>query len=162
MHRLICWYHRLFDQTLKRPVILTGDRDSLTAYQWNQKVGNLGEELARRFLWSRGLKVLYQRYRAPGGGEVDIVARDRKTLVFCEVKTRTSTSLGRPADAVNLEKRRLITRGANRWLKELGFIPENYRFDIVEVVLRANAVPEINHLKDQFHPETRLERGLVE
>lgn len=119
-------------------------------------IGALGEHLAAQWLRSHGRKVLYRNYRAPGGGEVDIVARHRKTLTFVEVKTRTSTEWGRPADAVDAEKQKLILRGASAWLRMLDDaqnIPT--RCDIVEVVLRDGEKPEIQVIEAAFREERR-------
>jgi len=77
--------------------------------------------------------VLHHNYRAPKGGEVDLVCRDRDILVFVEVKTRTSEAFGTPAEAVTTSKQHLIARGALAWLKLLGNPDIHFRFDIVEV-----------------------------
>lgn len=117
-------------------------------------IGAWGEHLAAKWLHRHGRKVLYRNYRAPGGGEVDIVARHRKTLTFVEVKTRTSTEWGRPADAVDADKQKLILRGANAWLRMLDdpqSIPT--RCDIVEVILREGAKPEIQVIEAAFRVE---------
>ena len=119
-------------------------------------IGAWGEHLAAQWLHKHGRKVLYRNYRAPGGGEVDIVARHRKTLTFVEVKTRTSTEWGRPADAVDAEKQKLILRGASAWLRMLDDaqkIPT--RCDIVEVVLRDGEKPEIQVIEGAFREERR-------
>ena len=149
------WFYRFIDQQLKRPVDL-GERDQLEGGQWNRKIGDLGEDLACKALWAGGKKVLYRQFTAPGGGEIDIVVRDRKTLVFCEVKTRTSKKFGRPADAVDYKKRRLITRGANAWIQELGFVPAVFRFDIIEVILIEGKLPEIRMIENAFQAAPRL------
>ncbi|MDD5349773.1 MAG: YraN family protein [Chthoniobacteraceae bacterium] len=96
-------------------------------------LGRRGERIAARHLRRLGYKVLYRNYRAPNGGEVDIVCRDRDTLVFVEVKTRTSDAFGAPAEAVTPSKQRLIARGALAWLRLLGNPDIYYRFDIVEI-----------------------------
>lgn len=126
------------------------------AEQWNKTIGDLGEDLARRWIWTRGMKVLFRQFKAKGGGEVDIVVRDGEVLVFCEVKTRTSTQFGRPADAVDREKQQLITRGANAWIQELGFLPLLFRFDILEVILSDGEIPVINHIPNAFQSAPRL------
>ena len=96
-------------------------------------MGSRGERIAERHLRRIGYKVLYRNYRAPGGGEVDLVCRDADTLVFVEVKTRTSEEFGAPAEAVTRSKQHLIARGALAWLKLLGNPDILFRFDIVEV-----------------------------
>jgi len=155
VHFPIVWYYRFLDQTLHRAIRLDGE-EPVEAGRWNQNIGDLGEDLARRWLWAHGIKVLYRQFSAKGGGEVDIVARDGDVLVFCEVKTRTSTEFGRPADAVDREKQKLITRGANAWIQELGFIPLLFRFDIIEVILTDGKVPVINHIPNAFQAAPRL------
>ncbi|MCX6966503.1 MAG: YraN family protein [Verrucomicrobia bacterium] len=96
-------------------------------------LGYRGEQIAARHLRRIGYKVLYRNFRAPKGGEVDLVCRDGDTLVFVEVKTRSSEAFGAPAEAVTRAKQRLITRGALAWLKLLGSPDILFRFDIVEV-----------------------------
>lgn len=101
--------------------------------------------------------MLYRNFRPKGGGEVDLVLRDipENTLVFAEVKTRTSDGEGRPADAVNRAKEELIARGARAWLRLLDRPEVNFRFDIVEVVL-GDGEPRINVIKSAFLlPEER-------
>jgi putative endonuclease len=78
------------------------------------RTGRLGERLAARHLRRNGYKVLYRNFRPPHGGEIDIVCREKKTLVFVEVKTRSADGLGRPADAVDAEKEEALIRGAQR------------------------------------------------
>lgn len=100
-------------------------------------LGRYGEEVAARFLRENGCKILYRNFRAPGGGEVDIVCRDRAaaTLVFVEVKTRSTGQFGAPAEAVDASKQHLIARGALAWLRLLDHPAILFRFDIVEVML---------------------------
>jgi len=129
-----------------------------TAFQhWRGKIeaphivlGQLGEKLAAEHLRKHGHKILFRNFRAPHGGEVDIVCRDKphNELVFVEVKTRSSEDFGRPFDAVNRKKRRLILRGAMTWLKMLDMPDITFRFDVVEVVM--TTPPEIRHLENAF------------
>lgn len=114
-------------------------------------IGAWGEHLAVKWLRRNGRKLLYRNYRAPGGGEVDIVARHKKLLTFIEVKTRTSTDRGRPADAVTADKQKLILRGASAWLRMLDEsqnIPT--RCDVVEVILRHGEKPQIQIIEGAF------------
>ncbi len=108
------------------------------------ELGRRGEQAAAKHLRRRGWKVLYRNFRAPDGGEVDLICRDGVALVFAEVKTRSRASeLSRPADNVTPEKERLIARGALAWLRMLGDPDIEFRFDIVEVILRDDDVAEI-------------------
>lgn len=99
---------------------------------------------------SRGVKVLYRNFRAAQGGEVDIVAREDDLLLFTEVKTRTSTKFGRPLDAVNRAKQKLIRRGANEWLRLLGTRDIPWRFDVIEVILLEGEKPKVNRVENVF------------
>lgn len=114
------------------------------------EIGRLGERLAAEWLRTRGRKVLYRNFRGPFRGEVDIVARHGQVLTFVEVKTRTSTAFGRPADAVTRDKQRLIRRGGLEWLRLLGNPKIRSRFDIVEVLLISGAPPEFNVIENAF------------
>ncbi|MCX6976077.1 MAG: YraN family protein, partial [Verrucomicrobia bacterium] len=97
----------------------------------------------------QGYKILYANYRAPHGGEVDLVCREKatSTLVFTEVKTRRSLEYGAPSEAVNREKQRLISRGALAWLRLLDHPDIYFRFDIVEVVFE-HEEPTFNLIKN--------------
>lgn len=106
----------------------------------SHRLGRRGEKLAAKHLRREGFKVLYRNFRAPRGGEVDIVCRDGDELVFVEVKTRSSRDYGSPASAVNREKQALIARGALAWLRLLDNPDIVFRFDIVEVVINAAGV----------------------
>lgn len=116
----------------------------------SMELGRLGEDLARAWLQKRGWRILYRNYRPKRGGEVDIVARDRDTLVFVEVKTRSSIRFGNPSDAVDEEKQRLVIRGAWDWLRRLGHPDIFYRFDIIEVIAQDGKPPEVNHIPNAF------------
>lgn len=82
---------------------------------------------------------------------MDIVCRDRscETLVFVEVKTRRTRDYGDPSAAVNLDKQKLIARGALAWLRLLGRDDVPFRFDIVEVVVSDEAT-EFNVIRNAF------------
>ena len=91
--------------------------------------------------------MLYRNFRPDNGGEIDLVCREKKTLVFIEVKTRAPEGLGRPADAVDPAKEEALMRGAQAWLRLLGNPDIPVRLDIVEVILGAGR-PEITHTRD--------------
>lgn len=113
-------------------------------------IGRWGEHLAARWLTRHGRKVLYHNFRAPRGGEVDIVARHGDTLTFSEVKTRTSSAWGRPGEAVTAQKQQLILRGAQAWLKQLHNPNIKTRCDVIEVVLRDGELPDIQIIEGAF------------
>ena len=123
-------------------------------------IGRRGEDVAARWLWVNGCKVLYRNYRGPNDGEVDIVCRHKNVLAFVEVKTRTSTAFGRPAQAVTLEKQALILRGASAWLRLLGCPDIPWRYDVVEVLLIPGHKPQLNWIRAAFNTD-ELARGLL-
>jgi putative endonuclease len=113
------------------------------------ELGAYGELLAAKALRKRGYRVLRQNFKAPHGGEVDIVCRHGEFLVFVEVKTRRTETYGDPAEAVTLSKQRLIERGAMEWLRLLGMPEILFRFDVAEVrVIEGKA--EVNIIADAF------------
>ena len=126
------------------------------------EIGAFGEDLAARWLKRHGRKVLYRNFAGPKGGEVDIVCRHGDTLAFAEVKTRTSEKYGRPADAVNAEKQRLIQRGATEWLRMLNRPVLSFRFDIVEVILTEGERPEVRVIENAFQlPQGSMQGRMV-
>jgi putative endonuclease len=114
------------------------------------EVGVLGERIAAAWVRAQGRKVIYRNFRAARGGEVDLVARDGKVLLFIEVKTRRSGGRGRPLDAVNRSKQRLIERGANEWLRLLGTREIPWRFDVLEIILTDGAPPDVHEVRNAF------------
>lgn len=94
--------------------------------------------------------MLYRNYRAPHGGEVDIIARKNRLLLFIEVKTRRAGGVGRGLDSVNRQKQLLIERGANSWLKLLKTRRIPWRFDVIEVILEEGQRPHVNRVENAF------------
>ncbi len=147
-----CW----IDRELDRPVAFP-DRDAMGTGEWNAFVGATGERLASKRLWRSGRKVLCRNYRPEGGGEVDLVYRDGETLVFGEVKTASFGEFGEPGRRVDRAKEKLVIRGANAWLRELGNPEVLFRFDVIEVLLREGEAPAIRVNEGAFTtPQTGL------
>lgn len=113
-------------------------------------IGTYGEKTAAAWLRSQGCRILATNFRGPRGGEIDIVARQDRLLLFVEVKTRRATTRIRPSDAVDKDKAALIERGANAWLRQLGTRRLPWRFDIVEVLLADGEKPSVNHIRNAF------------
>lgn len=113
-------------------------------------IGNHGEKVAAAWLRSQGCVILARNFRSVRKGEVDIVARDGKLLLFVEVKTRRAGARIRGLDAVNKHKQALIERGANAWLRRLGTRDIPWRFDVIEVTVEDGKKPTVNHVKDAF------------
>ncbi len=92
--------------------------------------------------------MLYRNFRGVKGGEIDLVCRHGETLVFVEVKTRTSEDFGRPMDAVDGKKRLRIVKGAMAWLRMLDLPDLVFRFDVVEVLVSESV--EIRVIENAF------------
>jgi len=112
-------------------------------------LGRRGEDLAHRYLRSKGLTILSRNYR-PGGGdsEIDIVARDGETVVFVEVKSRSSAEHGSPDRAIDTEKQKHIVRAARAFATRAGVEWNQVRFDTVSIVF--SKPPSIVHQEDAF------------
>lgn len=121
------------------------------------RLGTQGENLACRFLRKNGYKILYRNFKGRTGGEIDLVCRERDTLVFVEVKTRTSEDFGRPLETIDRDQRNRILRGGLAWLRLLGDPDILFRFDVVEVVIAKGASPRIEIVRNAFSlPEPYL------
>ena len=107
-------------------------------------IGSQGEADARAFLTRKGVKVLETNYRRPTG-EIDIIARQGKTLLFVEVKRRSSLRYGRPAEAVDRQKQSHILRTAQLYLQENRLTDVPVRFDVIEVL-----PGQIRHIENAF------------
>lgn len=113
-------------------------------------LGRRGEDAAARFLQRRGYKIL-ARGRRLASGELDLVALDGRTIVFVEVKTRTSADAGHPADAVDAVKQRKLTRLAVTFMKRHGLLEFPARFDVVAITWPdGRGRPTIEHFKNAF------------
>lgn len=112
-------------------------------------VGRFGEEVAARRLEAAGLRILDRNWRC-AEGEIDIVAVDGATLVICEVKTRSGTAFGDPAEAVVGAKALRLRRLALRWIAAHGLGWRQLRFDVVTVVRRRDGDPVVRHLRGAF------------
>lgn len=112
-------------------------------------LGRFGEELAASYLRDAGLMILERNWRCPAG-ELDIVARDGEVLAFVEVKTRSSTAFGDPAEAVTRAKADRLRRLALSWLAEHrdqeSYCPQ-LRFDVVSVLRLGPNGPSVRHVQ---------------
>jgi putative endonuclease len=113
-------------------------------------LGQRGEDEAARYLLRLGYKIL-ARGRRLASGELDLVALDGRTIVFVEVKTRTSQDAGHPAEAVDDIKQRKLTRLAVTFMKRHGLLEFPARFDVVAITWPAGrGRPTIEHVKNAF------------
>jgi putative endonuclease len=114
----------------------------------NLLFGRAGEDTAAVFLASRGYKILQRNYKARLG-EIDIIARDKETICFVEVKSRTTVRFGLPQEAVSRSKQRQIAKAALMYLKENNLLDSFARFDVVSVLSSGDGV-KIELIKDAF------------
>lgn len=113
-------------------------------------LGRRGEDAAAEFLQAAGLRIIERSLRYPCG-ELDLIALDGETVVFIEVKTRTSARRGRPADAVDRKKQARTTLAALTYLKSRKLLDRRTRFDVVAVVWPADAAePQVTHYRAAF------------
>lgn len=113
------------------------------------RLGMAGEEAAERFLVARGYRIRARRYRVRTG-EIDLVAEEAGTLVFVEVKTRSSIAYGRPAEAVGSRKRARLIRAARHYLAHVREFDRPCRFDVVELVVGGRDRYRITLIRDAF------------
>ncbi len=102
--------------------------------------GILGEKLAQDFLKKRRYKILETNYRCPQG-EIDIVARQKDTLVFIEVRTKTSRDFGSPEESVTPTKKERMIASAYHYRQTHQDLPELWRIDFVAVELTSEGKP---------------------
>lgn len=116
----------------------------------NQKIGLQGELLAMEYLISTGYQILERNYRF-SRAEIDIICKKDDHLVFVEVKTRSYTYYGEPADFVTNKKEALLLDAANAYMAEIKY-DWKFRFDIIGIILKQDTVMKIEHIEDAFFP----------
>lgn len=119
----------------------------------NLFLGKSGEEEAVNFLKEKGYKILKRNYRSKLG-EIDIIAKDRDTFCFIEVKTRYSQRFGVPQEAVRARKQRQISKVALSFLKENNLLDKRARFDVVSI-MNLGERPELDLIKNAFELDAR-------
>lgn len=110
--------------------------------------GRSGEDIAALFLLQKGWTILGRNVRF-ADGELDLVAQDKDTLVFVEVKTRSTDARGEPGQAVGRAKQMRLIRAASRYLSAHKAWDRPCRFDVISIVIR-NKEPEITHWEDSI------------
>ncbi len=109
--------------------------------------GKKGEELAIQHLERQGFKIIKQNWRYSRLGEIDIIAAENDTLVFIEVKTRTSSEFGHPTESITPKKLNRIKKLAEIYINSnnsAGY--ENFRVDMVGILI--GKTKELIHIKD--------------
>lgn len=115
----------------------------------DKQLGVTGEEFASRYLETNQYRILCRNFRT-AYGELDIIAQDKDTLVFIEVKTRRSTQYGQPGEAVSYRKQRKLSRMAAIYLARHNVWHWPCRFDVIEVFASRGTEPRIHHIRHAF------------
>jgi putative endonuclease len=118
------------------------------ALNQRQTFGRESESIAVKHLKKHGYKILEQNYRSKLG-EIDIIAKDKKTLVFVEVKARRSDRYGSPKWAITPQKKRQVSKVALYYLKVTKQTNVKARFDVV-TVRSLESKPQIEIIKNAF------------
>lgn len=113
-----------------------------------KQLGYYGENLAAEYLVSRGYEILQRNFTIKGG-EIDLIAQHGPTIVFVEVKTRTSNAFGSGEDAVDYWKKQRLRKAMGKYLEAHFLFHRDYRMDLVEVRLSQNLkLKEVEHFED--------------
>ena len=120
----------------------------------NKRLGRLGEDVAARYLVSRGYEIIARNWTCQAG-EADIIARDDDILVFAEVKTRSSTEKGFPSEAVDSKKRGKYLKIAELFISRYDVGDVQVRFDVMALVVTDNAHATIRHYINAFGTESQ-------
>ena len=113
----------------------------------NTSTGKKGEDLAKDYLVKLGYKIIETNKHFSRFCEVDIIALDKDTLVFAEVKTRNSTACGEPLEAITQNKYNNIKKGLFLYLNE-NPVYKKYRIDAISIILKPKIT--IRHLKNIY------------
>ena len=111
---------------------------------FNKLKGDFGEEKAAKYLKKQKYKIIKRNFKN-NIGEIDIIAKYEKTVVFVEVKTRTDEKYGFASEAVDLKKQQKIRAVASMYAQKENI--DNMRFDVIEVYLKED---RINHIINAF------------
>ena len=105
-----------------------------------KETGNLGEKLARDHLKKKRHRILDTNYRCPHG-EIDIISRQKDTLVFTEVRTKTGTDFGTPEESITRTKRERMRACAHYYLQTHENPVKTWRIDVAAVEMDKNGKP---------------------
>lgn len=118
--------------------------------RYKQQFGKSSEGLAVKFLKKQGYKILSLNYRSPLG-EIDIVAAEKDTVVFIEVRSRSNSDCGLPLETINFNKKKHIIRTALYYQKRYNLYDYNVRFDVVSILKdETTGKTDLELIKDAF------------
>lgn len=134
------------EATSPRPPEQSPSPDRRTTARQRSALGAYGESVAARHLGDQGMVLLDRNWRCELG-EIDLVLRDGRTLVVCEVKTRSSTAFGSPLEGVTERKAARLRRLAARWLVDHDVRPAEVRIDLVGVLVPRTGSVRVDHVR---------------
>jgi putative endonuclease len=138
---MLRWVYRICDKLRHRARLRqwTADRAS----------GRRGEDIAHRYLQRQGITIVGRNWqREEGGGEIDLIAWEKGTLVFVEVKARQTEEYGAPDRAIDRDKQETIIRTARTYARRARVPWEKVRFDVVGIVYGPPV--SVQHVRDAF------------
>ena len=112
----------------------------------NKIIGQKGEDIAAEYLQKEGYTIIERNKHFSKNCEVDIIAKHKKTIIFVEVKTRSTSFLGNPLEAITPTKYQNIKTGALSYLKESAVKYTNFRIDAISIILKPTL--SIEHIKN--------------
>ncbi len=112
----------------------------------NKRLGNWGEAEVRRYLEGQGVQVLESNVRT-AYGEIDLVAKEDGTLLFCEVKTRRTQTFGYPEESVNAKKQEHMRNSALDYLQTRELLDTDWRIDVISVERQPNQSIKVTWFK---------------
>jgi len=113
-----------------------------------QAFGLQGERIAARWLRREGWRILEHRFRS-GHRDIDLVVQRDGTVAFVEVKARRGEGFGSPVESVHFRKQRELGRSARVWVDRHGQIGQEYRFDVIGVLVSGQNV-RVRHVPNAF------------
>ena len=115
------------------------------------ELGREGEKLARKYLKRHGMKVMNTNYRKPFG-ELDIIALDKDTVVFVEVKTTRKSASVAPEEEFTRKKKRNFARASVAFVRSKNLQNNPLRLDFLGIEIDDKGKPEFRHVKDALNP----------
>lgn len=110
-----------------------------------KQIGKIGEQLACQYLQEEGYQIIQRNFYAKQG-EIDIITKQNRTIIFVEVKTRTNEIFGKPADAVHYFKQKHMYQTAKYYLYQTKQENKEIRFDVIEVWIQKGKIT-FHHIK---------------
>jgi len=115
----------------------------------NKQLGAIGEKYAANYLKGKNYEILQLNFSCRYG-EIDIIAKQKNSIVFVEVKTRKSTNFGKGMEAVNFYKQQKLRKVALYYLNKNAPVFSNIRFDVIDILIQSEDEIKIEHIENAF------------